>query len=206
MTAVCHARIRLSAAFAGISESTRIARLEPIVKIEETSRLREDVDELYVVVDHGHPPHPRYPLPSVGFAGTSVRGAVALPRAPDSTRSPTGGFLRGVTPSMNAICTSRKSDTSSRPSRGCSDDCGNHRLFALASQRQIDECAPELAAEAGIGSRAARVTMAAATVCPADRLTEGKPVTQQAVANAASSVLVTSKLTVSGYAREVGDA
>jgi transcription initiation factor TFIIB len=48
--------------------------------------------------------------------------------------------------------------------------------------------------------------MAAAAVYAADRLTEGKTVTQQAVADAASAVLMTSKSKVSGYSREVYDA
>jgi hypothetical protein len=40
----------------------------------------------------------------------------------------------------------------------------------------------------------------------ANRLTEGETVTQQAVADAASAVLVTSTSKVSGYSREVVDA
>jgi transcription initiation factor TFIIB len=72
--------------------------------------------------------------------------------------------------------------------------------------RRVGEFLLEVADEACVGPGTARVTMAAAAVYAADRLTEGKTVTQQDVADAASAVLVTSKSKVSGYSREVYDA
>jgi transcription initiation factor TFIIB len=72
--------------------------------------------------------------------------------------------------------------------------------------RRVGEFLLEVADEACVGPGTARVTMAAAAVYAADRLTEGKTVTQQDVADAASAVLVTSKSKVSGYSREVVDA
>jgi transcription initiation factor TFIIB len=72
--------------------------------------------------------------------------------------------------------------------------------------RRVGEFLLELADEACIGPGTSRVTVAAAAVYAADRLTEGKAVTQDAVAEAASSVVPTSTGVVAGYSREVYDA
>ena len=72
--------------------------------------------------------------------------------------------------------------------------------------RRVGEFLLGVADEACIGPGTPRVTMAAAAVYAADRLTEGKAVTQQDVADAASSVVPTSKPVIAGYSREVYDA
>jgi transcription initiation factor TFIIB len=72
--------------------------------------------------------------------------------------------------------------------------------------RRVGEFLLELADEACIGPGTSRVTMAAAAVYAADRLTEGEVVTQAAVANAASAVVPTSTSVIAGYSREVYDA
>ena len=69
--------------------------------------------------------------------------------------------------------------------------------------RRVGEFLLDLADEACIGPGTPRVTIAAAAVYVADRLTEGKAMTQQEVADAASAVVPTSKSKVSGYSREV---
>jgi transcription initiation factor TFIIB len=72
--------------------------------------------------------------------------------------------------------------------------------------RRVAEFLLELADEACIGPGTSRVTVAAAAVYAADRLTEGKTVTQAEVAAAASSVVPTSTGVIAGYSREVYDA
>ncbi|WP_136602642.1 transcription initiation factor IIB [Salinigranum halophilum] len=72
--------------------------------------------------------------------------------------------------------------------------------------RRVGEFLLDVADEACIGPGTARVTMAAASVYAADRLTDGKTVTQQDVADAASAVVPTSKPVIAGYSREVYDA
>jgi transcription initiation factor TFIIB len=72
--------------------------------------------------------------------------------------------------------------------------------------RRVGEFLLEVADEACLGPGTARVTMAAAAVYAADRLTDGKVVTQQDVAEAASAVVSTSKCVIAGYSREVYDA
>ncbi|WP_136603223.1 transcription initiation factor IIB family protein [Salinigranum halophilum] len=72
--------------------------------------------------------------------------------------------------------------------------------------RRVGEFLLDIADEACIGPGTTRVTMAAAAVYAADRLTEGKAVTQQDVADAASAVVPTSKSKVSGYSRDVAGA
>jgi transcription initiation factor TFIIB len=72
--------------------------------------------------------------------------------------------------------------------------------------RRLGEFLLELADEACIGAGTSRVTMAAAAVYAADRLSEGKAVTQQAVADAASEVVSTSKWNVSTYSCAMVDA
>ncbi|WP_318568827.1 transcription initiation factor IIB family protein [Salinigranum marinum] len=69
--------------------------------------------------------------------------------------------------------------------------------------RRAGEFLLDVADGACLGPGTARVTMAAAAVYAADRLTEGKTITQQDVADAASTVVATSKSKVSGYSREV---
>ena len=80
------------------------------------------------------------------------------------------------------------------------------RLDVCLELRRVGEFLLDVADEACIGPGTARVTMAAAAVYAADRLTEGKAVTQQAVADAASTVVATSKSKVNGYSREVVNA
>jgi transcription initiation factor TFIIB len=77
------------------------------------------------------------------------------------------------------------------------------RLDVCLELRRVGEFLLDVADEACVGPGTARVTMAAAAVYAADRLTEGKTITQQAVADAASTVVATSKSKVSGYSREV---
>jgi transcription initiation factor TFIIB len=72
--------------------------------------------------------------------------------------------------------------------------------------RRVGEFLLDVADDACIGPGTSRVTMAAAAVYAADRLTEGKAVTQQEAADAASAVVPTSKSKVSVYSREVVDA
>ena len=79
-------------------------------------------------------------------------------------------------------------------------------LDVCLTLRRIGEFLLELGDEACIGPGTPRVTMAAASVYAADRLTEGKAVTQQDVADAASQVVPTSTCVVAGYSREVVDA
>ncbi len=72
--------------------------------------------------------------------------------------------------------------------------------------RRVGEFLLGVADEACIGPGTSRVTVAAAAVYAADRLTEGKAVTQQAVADAATTVVPTSKPVIVRYSREVHDA
>ena len=72
-------------------------------------------------------------------------------------------------------------------------------LGACLELRRVGEFLFDVADEACVGPNTARVTMAAVAVYAADRLTEGKTMTQQDVADAASAVVAT----VSGYSREV---
>ncbi|WP_142859530.1 hypothetical protein [Salinigranum halophilum] len=72
--------------------------------------------------------------------------------------------------------------------------------------RRVGEFLLEIADEACIGPGTTRVTVAAAAVYAADRLTEGKVVTQQAVTDAARTIVPMSKPVVAGYSREVYDA
>jgi transcription initiation factor TFIIB len=64
----------------------------------------------------------------------------------------------------------------------------------------------ELADEKPIGPGTSRVTMGAAAVYAADRLTDGKTVTQAQVAEAANTVVATSESRISRYSRELHDA
>ena len=86
---------------------------------------------------------------------------------------------------------------------GETQDVTLQRCLAL---RRLGEFLLELADEACLGSGTPRVTMAAAAVYAADRLTDGKTVTQAAVAAAASGVVTTSKWTVSTYSCVIVDA
>jgi transcription initiation factor TFIIB len=86
---------------------------------------------------------------------------------------------------------------------GEQDGLGLDVCFTL---RRVGEFLLELGDEACIGPGTPRVTMAAASVYAADRLTEGKAVAQQDVADAASAVVPTSKCVVAGYSREVFEA
>jgi transcription initiation factor TFIIB len=79
-------------------------------------------------------------------------------------------------------------------------------LDVCLTLRRIGEFLLELGDKACIGPGTSRVTVAAAAVYAADRLTEGKAVTQQSVADAASAVVPTSKPVIAGYSREVYDA
>jgi transcription initiation factor TFIIB len=79
-------------------------------------------------------------------------------------------------------------------------------LDACLKLRRVGEFLLELADAECIGPGTSRVTVAAAAVYAADRLTEGKAVTQQAVADAATTVVPTSKPVIAGYSREVYDA
>lgn len=72
--------------------------------------------------------------------------------------------------------------------------------------RRVGEFLLELADADGIGPGTSRVTVAAAAVYAADRLTEGKAVTQAAIAEAASAIVPTSTGVVASYSREVYDA
>ncbi|WP_318570932.1 transcription initiation factor IIB family protein [Salinigranum marinum] len=79
-------------------------------------------------------------------------------------------------------------------------------LKACLELRRVGEFLLELADEACIGPGTPRVVVGAAAVYAADRLTEGKTVTQAAVAEAASAIVPTSTGVVAGYSREVYDA
>jgi transcription initiation factor TFIIB len=81
------------------------------------------------------------------------------------------------------------------------------KLDVCFELRRVGEFLLELADEACIGPGTSRVTVAAAAaVDAADRVTDGKTVTQAEVAEAASSVVPTSTGVVAGYSREVYDA
>jgi hypothetical protein len=66
-------------------------------------------------------------------------------------------------------------------------------LETCLERRRIDEFLPKLADEACIGPGTSRGAVAAAAVYAADRLTDGKTVTQAAFAAAASEIVSTSK-------------
>jgi hypothetical protein len=78
-------------------------------------------------------------------------------------------------------------------------------LDACLELRRISEFLLEFADEACIGPGTPRVAVAAA-VYAADRLTDGKAVTQAAMAVAASEIVPTSKRVIAGYSREAYDA
>lgn len=72
--------------------------------------------------------------------------------------------------------------------------------------RELGDHLLEIADEKPVGPGTSRLTMGAAAVYAADRLTDGKVVTQAQVAEAASTVVDTSKSRVSRYSQALHDA
>lgn len=72
--------------------------------------------------------------------------------------------------------------------------------------RQLSDHLLAIADEEPVGPGTSRLTMAAAAVYAADRLTDGKTVTQAQVAEAASTIVDTSKSRVSRYSQALHDA
>lgn len=72
--------------------------------------------------------------------------------------------------------------------------------------RQLSDHLLEIADEKPVGPGTSRLTMGAAAVYAADRLTDGKIVTQAQVAEAASTIVDTSKSRVSRYSQALHDA
>jgi len=80
-------------------------------------------------------------------------------------------------------------------------DEGTYLQFRRVAQQLL-----ELADEVPIGPGTSRLTIAAAAVYAADRLTDGKQLTQAQVITAASTIVNTSKSKIATYSRELYDA
>ncbi|SFT09920.1 hypothetical protein [Halostagnicola kamekurae] len=77
---------------------------------------------------------------------------------------------------------------------------------ACLQLRRIGEHLLEIADEKPIGTGTSRLTIAAAAVYAADRITDGKALTQAEVAEAGTTILDTTKSRVSRYSRALYDA
>ena len=72
--------------------------------------------------------------------------------------------------------------------------------------RELSDRLLEIADDESVGPGTSRLTMGAAAVYVADRLTDGKTLTQAQVAEAASTIVDTSKSRVSMYSQALHDA